>query len=60
MEAMISGAVVVASDIGGVKDYVIDNQTGLLVKPDNLDGFVTAIRMFFLMKSCTRNWFATV
>ena len=64
MEAMISGAVVVASDIGGVKDYVIDNQTGLLVKPDNLYGFVTAIENVFfdeeLHKKLVRNGVNTI
>ncbi|MDE3288581.1 glycosyltransferase family 4 protein [Lacticaseibacillus paracasei] len=48
MEAMVSGAVVVASDIGGVRDYVINNETGLLIKPDDLEAFVSAIKRVFL------------
>lgn len=47
MEAMVSGAVVVASDIGGVRDYVINNETGLLINPNNINDFVSAIKNVF-------------
>lgn len=43
MEAMASGAVVVSSDIGGVRDYMYDKSNALLVEPDNLEDFVTAV-----------------
>lgn len=43
MEAMASGAVVVSSDIGGVRDYMFDNINAVLVEPDNHQRFVRAI-----------------
>lgn len=42
MEAMASGAVVVASRIGGIVDYANDNNS-ILIEPDNKKEFVNAI-----------------
>lgn len=40
LEAMANGLVIVASDIGGVPDYVVHNKTGFLCEPGNVDQFV--------------------
>ncbi len=33
----------VAADLGGVRDAVVDGETGLLVRPDDVAGFASAI-----------------
>jgi len=43
-EAVVAGVPVVATAIGGIPDYVIPGQNGLLVPPDDLEAFVQAIR----------------
>lgn len=43
MEAMASGAAVISSDIGGVRDYMFDKSNALLIEPDNLELFVEKI-----------------
>ena len=43
LEAMASGVPVVASQVGGVSDIVRHGQTGFLIAPDDLDGFVAAV-----------------
>jgi len=43
LEAMASGLPVVATRVGGVSEIVQHGQTGFLVEPDNMDGFVTAL-----------------
>lgn len=40
LEAMANGLVIVASDIGGVPDYVVHNKTGFLCEPGNVNQFV--------------------
>ena len=42
-EAMAAGVPVVASRIGGIPDLVAEEETGLLVSPDDDDGFVRAL-----------------
>lgn len=42
-EAMASGAILVASDIGGVEDYTINGRNSFLVQSNNLDYFVDII-----------------
>jgi len=42
-EAMWKARPVVASAVGGVQDQIVDGESGLLVKPDDLDGFGDAV-----------------
>ena len=43
LEAMSSGLPVVATDVGGVRDLVLDGKTGYLVLPGDMNGFAHAI-----------------
>jgi glycosyltransferase involved in cell wall biosynthesis len=43
MEAMARGIPVVTSDVGGIRELVIDGTTGRLLKPGDREGFVAAI-----------------
>lgn len=43
LEAMASGLPVVATDVGGIADIVIDGETGYLVRPDDEDGLRDAV-----------------
>ncbi len=47
LEAMSYGKPVIASDVGGVGEIVQDRQTGFLVDPVNLDGWVESILRVF-------------
>ena len=48
VEAMACGKAVVASDIGGLHDLVIDGESGLLVEPGNVDALREAMRSLLL------------
>lgn len=41
-EASASGLPVVTSDVGGCRELVLDGSTGVLVGPEDVDGFATA------------------
>jgi len=43
IEAMAVGLPVVATDVGSVKELVIDNQNGYLIKPNDVDSLTKAI-----------------
>jgi glycosyltransferase involved in cell wall biosynthesis len=43
-EAVVAGVPVVASNVGGIPDYVTPFKNGLLFTPGDLDQFVEAIR----------------
>lgn len=43
IEAMACGTPVIASNVGGLKFTVVPGETGLLVTPQDIDGFATAI-----------------
>ena len=42
-EAMWKARPVVASAVGGIQDQVVDGESGLLVEPDDLEGFASAV-----------------
>jgi glycosyltransferase involved in cell wall biosynthesis len=48
VEAMACGVAVVATAVAGVPEAVVDGDTGLLVDPDDFDGFVAALRKLVL------------
>jgi glycosyltransferase involved in cell wall biosynthesis len=43
LEAMACGLPVVATDVGAVRELVIDGETGLVVSPGDRDGFAAAL-----------------
>jgi len=43
-EAVVAGVPVVASDVGGIPDYVVPGRNGVLFKVGDLNGFIKAIR----------------
>lgn len=43
IEAMAAGKPVIASDIGGIRDTVVNGKTGFLVKPDDVQAWRNAI-----------------
>ena len=43
-EAMWKARPVVASAVGGIQDQIVDGESGLLVEPDDLDGFADAVK----------------
>jgi len=44
LEAIAAGKAIVASDVGGIPELVIDNYNGILFKPGDVDGLVNALR----------------
>ena len=42
-EAMWKARPVVASAVGGIQDQIVDGESGVLVQPDDLDGFAAAV-----------------
>jgi glycosyltransferase involved in cell wall biosynthesis len=42
-EALALGAPVVASNVGGIPETIIDQKTGLLVEPGNIDAWVSTM-----------------
>ena len=43
IDAMAAGLPCVVSDVGGMRESVIDNETGFLINPKNVSGFVEKI-----------------
>lgn len=43
LEAMASSRLVIAPDVNGIPELVVDNETGLLFEPENSDGLALAI-----------------
>jgi len=44
-EAVVAGVPVVASEVGGIPDYVLPNRNGLTFPAGSLDGLIKAIRL---------------
>lgn len=44
VEAMAAGVPLVASNVHGILDYVVDGQTGYAIAPNDVDGFARAIQ----------------
>lgn len=47
-EAMMCGAALACSDIGGHREYAIEGETALLFKPKDVDGIVTVVKKLLL------------
>ena len=43
LEGMASGKAVIASDVGGIKESVIDKDNGLLIKPGSVKDIVESV-----------------
>ncbi|MDO5509778.1 MAG: glycosyltransferase family 4 protein [Weeksellaceae bacterium] len=43
IEAMAAGCVIVAFNVGGLADYIIDEKTGFLIPPQKLDEFTSRL-----------------
>ncbi len=43
LEAMACGLPVVASDVGGVREIVVSDETGYVIPPGDLDAFIAAV-----------------
>ncbi len=43
-EAVVAGVPVVASEVGGIPDYVRSGENGILFSPDDLDAFLRAVQ----------------
>ena len=44
LEAAACGVPIIATNVGGITDFVTDNETGLLVEPESVDQLANAIR----------------
>jgi len=44
IEALVAKKLVIASNVGGVKELIKDNKTGILIKPTNVDDLYKAIK----------------
>lgn len=46
MEVAAAGLPIVASDVGGVGEFVVDGKAGKLVSVENIDGYVNALKEY--------------
>lgn len=54
LEALAAGLPIIASDIGGIKDGVIPNKTGILVHPKDIKQIAEAINLLYKNKEMKR------
>lgn len=54
LEAQARGKVVIASDVGGMPEMVIDGETGFLVPPGNVGALARALERVFAMSETER------
>jgi len=59
-EAGLAGLPVVATDVGGIPDIITDQQTGLLVPPDNVNAFVNAVNTLLTDSTKRVNYASTL
>jgi glycosyltransferase involved in cell wall biosynthesis len=52
LEAMANGAPVVASDVGGVREWLIDGETGYLAKPGDAKGLAGKLSSILQSEDC--------
>lgn len=55
VEAMARSLAVVATDVGSIRDVIIDRDTGLLVRPGDIDGLVSAIKLLIEQPNMRRD-----
>ena len=58
IESQSMGRMTIASDMGGIKETIIDNQTGWLIKPSNIDELLAKINQILAMSLGTRLQYA--
>lgn len=56
VEAMACGVPVLATAVAGIPEAVVDGETGLLVDPDDFEGFVAALRTLVLDDELRRRY----
>jgi glycosyltransferase involved in cell wall biosynthesis len=54
LEAMACGLPVVATDVGGVRDFVAERAGGLLVPPGDAAGFARALERYLMQPDLAR------
>ena len=53
LEAMAQGRLVIASDVGGHKELIIDQENGILFKANDVDSLVSSV---LTLLSDSQNW----
>ncbi len=56
MEAQAAGIPVIATDVGGVRDCILPNQTGILVQPNNLNALCDAVHTLITNPSLLKQY----
>ena len=59
-EAGLAGVPIIATNVGGITDIIIDQQTGLLVPPDNVNALIIAINTLLTNPTQRVNYASTL